>query len=346
MTAAALVATSGVMSMDDRNPTIDDIARRAGVSAMTVSRVINGGARVSAATRERVQAVIDAAGYVPDPAARILARAGAGRIGLLYANPSNAYLAEVLSGALAGARAAGLLLMIEPSQAGDPAQEAEAVRRLAAGGAQGLIVPPPLGESPATLDAVRACGLRAVLLAAPPVEGLFDALRVDDASAAAEMTRRLIALGHRRIGLIEGRGDQSASADRRRGAQAAVDEAPGSELLVEGGDFTYRSGFEAARRLLAARPRPTALFASNDDMAAGALAAVHAEGLQTPGDISVAGFDDTYLAASVWPALTTIRQPVAEMAHRAAMLLAGKEEAGGEFVQHRLVERESTATPG
>ncbi len=333
------------MTADDRNPTIDDIARRAGVSAMTVSRVINGGARVSAATRERVQAVIDAAGYVPDPAARILARAGAGRIGLLYANPSNAYLAEVLSGALAGARAAGLLLMIEPSQAGDPAQEAEAVRRLAAGGAQGLIVPPPLGESAATLDAIRAAGLKAVLLAAPPAEGMSGALRVDDVSAAAEMTRRLIDLGHRCIGLIEGRADQSASADRRQGAQAAVNEAPGAALLIERGDFTYRSGFEAARRLLAARPRPTALFASNDDMAAGALAAVHAEGLQTPGDVSVAGFDDTYLAASVWPALTTIRQPVAEMAHRAALRLGGKEVIEGEFVEHRLIERESTAPP-
>lgn len=312
---------------------------------MTVSRVINGGARVSAATRERVQAVIDAAGYVPDPAARILARAGAGRIGLLYANPSNAYLAEVLSGALAGARAAGLLLMIEPSQAGDPAQEAEAVRRLAAGGAQGLIVPPPLGESAATLEAIRAAGLKAVLLAAPSVEGLFDALRIDDVSAAAEMTQRLIDLGHRCIGMIEGREDQSASADRRRGAQAAVDAAGGTMLLIERGDFTYRSGFEAARRLLAARPRPTALFASNDDMAAGALAAVHAEGLQTPGDVSVAGFDDTYLAASVWPALTTIRQPVAEMARRAALRLAGQEEIDTGFVEHRLIQRESTASP-
>ena len=333
------------MSSDDRNPTIDDIARRAGVSAMTVSRVINGGARVSAATRERVQAVIDAAGYTPDPAARILARGGGGRIGLLYANPSNAYLAEVLSGALAGARAAGLLLMIEPSQAGDPAQEAEAVRRLAAGGAQGLIVPPPLGESAATLNAIRAAGLKAVLLAAPLARGMSGALRVDDVSAAAEMTRRLIELGHRRIGLIEGRADQSASADRRRGAQAVVEAAPGVELQIDRGDFTYRSGFEAARRLLAARPRPTALFAGNDDMAAGALAAVHAEGLQTPADVSVAGFDDTYLAASVWPALTTIRQPVAEMAHHAAMLLAGKAEVDAEFVAHRLIERESTAPP-
>lgn len=333
------------MTADERNPTIDDIARLAGVSPMTVSRVINGGAQVSAATRERVQAVIDGAGYVPDPAARILARGGAGRIGLLYANPSNAYLAEVLSGALAGARAAGLLLMIEPSQAGDSAQEAEAVRRLAAGGAQGLIVPPPLGESAATLDAVRAAGLKAVLLAAPPAQGLFEALRVDDFGAAAEMTRRLIDLGHRRIGLIEGRADQSASADRRRGAQAAVDAAPEVDLLIDSGDFTYRSGFEAGRRLLATRPRPTALFACNDDMAAGALAAVHAAGLQIPGDVSVAGFDDTYLAASVWPALTTIRQPVADMARRAALRLAGKEGVDAEFVEHRLIERQSTAPP-
>lgn len=331
------------MTADDRNQTISDIARLAGVSPMTVSRVINGGARVSSTTRERVQAVIDAVGYVPDPAARILARAGGGRIGLLYANPSNAYLAEVLSGALAGARAAGLLLMIEPSLAGDATLEAEAVRRLAAGGAQGLIVPPPLGESVSTLEAIRRAGLKAILLAAPPSDGMLGALRVDDRGAAKDMVGRLLELGHRRIGLIEGRSDQSASADRRRGAQAAVDGVAGAMLVTAAGDFTYRSGFEAARRLLAQESRPTALFASNDDMAAGALAAVHAAGLQTPGDVSVAGFDDTYLAASVWPALTTIRQPVAEMARIAALRLASKAPQDDAFVPHTLIERESTA---
>ena len=115
-------------------------------------------------------------------------------------------------------------------------------------------------------------------------------------------------------------------------------------MWAEPGDFTYRSGFKAGQRLLARSPRPTAIFASNDDMAAGVLAAVHAAGLSTPGDISVAGFDDTYLAASVWPTLTTIRQPTRDMAYQAAHLLLAP---AGTAIERRevafeLVVREST----
>lgn len=322
---------------------MSDIARRAGVSPMTVSRVVNGDARVRQATREKVEKIIRETGYVPDPAARILARAGAGRIGLIYANPSDSYLADVLSGALEGARSVGLLLLIEPSRAGAPDEEAEAVRRLAAGGVQGVIVPPPLGESAATLDAIGAAGLKAVLLAAPATRDGLVSLSVDGVAAGAEMARHLLDLGHRRIGFIEGRVDQSASRDRRLGAEAAVRGVDGAVLIVEVGDFTYRSGFEATRRLLNRPDRPSAVFASNDDMAAGALAAVHAAGLSTPGDVSVAGFDDSRLAASVWPALTTIRQPTADMARRAAVLL-GRGVASQEPVPHQLILRESTAS--
>ena len=316
----------------------------AGVSPMTVSRVINDNARVRPETREKVQAVIARTGYSPDPAARILARAGAGRIGLLYANPSNAYLAEVLAGALSGARAAGLLLMIEPSQAGDTAAERLAVSRLAAGGAQGLIVPPPLGESRATLDAIAEAGLRAVVLAAPSRSEEVVSLRVDDRTAARDMVRHLVGLGHRRIGFIEGHSDQSASAERRLGAEHGLAEVSGGELLIERGDFTYRSGLEATRRLLARSPRPTAVFASNDDMASGALAAVHGAGLNAPADISVAGFDDTYIAANSWPTLTTVRQPAAEMAHEAAIRLARPTEAPAS-TPHTQIVRESTGPP-
>lgn len=334
------------MNDDGRKPTIGDVARLAGVSPMTVSRVINDSERVRPETRARVEAVISETGYAPDPAARILARAGAGRIGLLYANPSNAYLAEVLAGALSGARAAGLLLMIEPSQAGDPVAEKLAVSRLTAGGAQGLIVPPPLGESRATMDAISHAGLRAVVLAGPSLSDEVVSLRVDDRAAAREMVEHLIALGHRHIGFIEGHGDQSASAERRRGAADALDGIPDAMLSVVAGDFTYRSGLEAARRLLAQTPRPTALFASNDDMASGALAAVHGAGLNAPGDVSVAGFDDTYIAANSWPTLTTIHQPAAAMAHEAAIRLARP----GDWptpVPHRLIVRESTGpVPG
>lgn len=334
------------MNEDGRKPTIGDVARLAGVSPMTVSRVINDSERVRPETRAKVEAVIGQIDYAPDPAARILARAGAGRIGLLYANPSNAYLAEVLAGALSGARAAGLLLMIEPSQAGDPAAERLAVSRLAAGGAQGLIVPPPLGESTATLDAIAQAGLRAVVLAAPSRSADVVSLRVNDEAAAREMVEHLIALGHRRIGFIEGRGDQSASAERRRGAEQAVAATAGASLTVAAGDFTYRSGLEAARLLLARSSRPTAIFASNDDMASGALAAVHGAGLNAPGDISVAGFDDTYIAASSWPTLTTIHQPAADMAHEAAIRLARPGEPP-DPAPHRLIVRESTGpAPG
>lgn len=329
------------MNDDDRKPTIGDVARLAGVSPMTVSRVINDSDRVRPETRAKVEAVIAETGYAPNPAARVLARAGAGRIGLLYANPSNAYLAEVLAGALSGSRAAGLLLMIEPSQAGDPVAERLAVTRLAAGGAQGVIVPPPLGESAATMDAIASAGLRAVVLAAPSRSTGIVSLKVDDRTAAREMTEHLLALGHRNIGFIEGHGDQSASAERREGAEQAVAVVPEARLSVMAGNFTYRSGLEAARRLLAATPRPTAIFASNDDMAAGALAAVHGAGLDAPGDVSVAGFDDTYIAASSWPTLTTVRQPAADMAHEAAVRLA-RAEAEPEPVRHQLIVREST----
>ncbi|WBT05034.1 LacI family DNA-binding transcriptional regulator [Brevundimonas vesicularis] len=327
-----------------RNHTMGDIARLAGVSPMTVSRVVNGDARVREATRERVEAIIRETGYVPDPAARILARAGGGRIGLLYANPSSAYLAELLSGALDGARSVGLLLLIEPSRPGAPDEEREAVQRLAAGGAQGVIVPPPLGESDATLDAIGKSGMKAVVLAAPALRDGLISLRVDDQGAAHEMMRHLLGLGHRAVGFVEGRRDQSATADRRHGAQVAVDAVKGATMWAEAGDFTYRSGFQAGQRLLGRSPRPTAIFASNDDMAAGVLAAVHAAGLSTPGDISVAGFDDTYLAASVWPTLTTIRQPVAEMARSAAVILGRGGEADGP-VPHQFIARESTAPP-
>lgn len=330
------------MIEDDRKPTIGDVARLAGVSPMTVSRVINESARVRPETRTRVETVIAATGYTPDPAARILARAGAGRIGLLYANPSNAYLAEVLAGALSGARAAGLFLLIEPSRAGDPVAERLAVSRLVAGGAQGLIVPPPLGESPATLQAISKAGLPAVVLAAPAHLADLVSLRVDDRAAAREMTEYLMTLGHRCIGFIQGPDDQSASAERRRGAEEAVALQPDARLSVVAGDFTYRSGLEAARVLLAQSPRPTAIFASNDDMASGALAAIHGAGLETPGDVSVAGFDDSYVAASSWPTLTTIRQPAAEMAHEAAIRLARPGEAPLP-VRHLLIIRESTA---
>jgi LacI family transcriptional regulator len=150
------------------------------------------------------------------------------------------------------------------------------------------------------------------------------AVTIDDREAAADMTRHLLALGHRRIGFIGGAQNQFASSRRLEGYRQAVSEAglEVDEALIVPGDFTYRSGLAAADRLLDLAPRPTAIFASNDDMAAAAVAAAHRRHLDVPGDLSVCGFDDTALATTISPELTTVRQPVSEMAQAAVEILA------------------------
>ena len=185
----------------------------------------------------------------------------------------------------------------------------------------------------------------------PPEESLN--VRIDDFEASAAMTRHLLDLGHRRIGFIRGNPNQSSSDERFRGFAAALQDAgidPGS-MPVEQGYFTFRSGIVAAEHLLDLAEPPTAIFASNDDMAAAAVGVAHRKGLHVPQDLSVVGFDDTSLATTVWPELTTVRQPIAPMAVAALnLLLARIRSAEGEALQeqvlkHKLVVRGSSGPP-
>ncbi|MFN3814601.1 LacI family DNA-binding transcriptional regulator [Brevundimonas sp.] len=330
--------------------TIHDVARHAGVSPMTVSRVMNAAPGVKDATREKVQKAVDALGYAPNAAARSLARQGGGRIGLLYSNPSAGYLSEFLVGALDGAQKTGALLLIEKCDP-NPDSERAAVGRLIAGGASGVILPPPHGESYAALSELKDGDVAVVAVAAGRFRSDASAVRIDDFAAAAEMTRHLLELGHRRIGFIKGAPNQTASAERLLGFETEMRAAdPAATALIEAGEFTYRSGLEAAERLLSARRPPTAIFASNDDMAAGVLTAAHRKGLDVPGELTVVGFDDTSIATAVWPELTTVRQPVAEMAEAAVRILSedirGRGQARGDapvdrLVLHTLVVRDS-----
>lgn len=331
---------------------IDDVARLAGVSPMTVSRVMNRAAGVRERTREVVQAAIEELGYRPNAAARNLARAGAGRLGMLYSNPSAGYLTQFLLGALEGAHQVGAQLVLEKCEA-DPDSERAAVTRLAEGGVTGVVLPPPHGESWAALAAVKSKGLAVVAVAPGRFKSAAPAIRIDDLAASAEMTRYLLELGHRRIGFIKGAANQTASAERLIGFETEVAAfAEPVEALIEAGEFTYRSGFDAAERLLAADPPPTAIFASNDDMAAAAIAAAHRRGLDVPRDLTVVGFDDIPVAQEIWPALTTVRQPVAEMAETAVRLLSETQGAGEEgetgaqhLIKHQLIIRDSSAAP-
>lgn len=335
--------------------TIHDVARRAGVSPMTVSRVMNEVAGVKDATRRTVLKAVEDLGYSPNAAARSLARQGGGRIGLLYSNPSAGYLSEFLVGALDGAQKTGALLLIEKCEA-DPDSERAAVGRLIAGGASGVILPPPHGESHAALSELKEGQVAVVAVATGRFRSDASAVRIDDFAAAAEMTRHLLALGHRRVGFIKGASNQTASAERLLGFETEMrDVEPAATALIEPGEFTYRSGLEAAERLLSSRHRPTAIFASNDDMAAGVLTAAHRLGLDVPRDLTVVGFDDTSIATAVWPELTTIRQPVSEMAEAAVRILSddirGRGRARGDasadrLVAHTLVVRGSCGPVG
>ena len=333
--------------------TIHDVAQHAGVSPMTVSRVINGESNVREETRIRVTASVAALRYTPNLAARSLASADAVHIGILYANPSANYLSEFLLGSLEQSSLSGCQLVIEKCEGAE--SEAEAISRLVKGGIDGVILPPPLCDSEESLKAVRDAGIAAVLVASGKPSPDHGAISINNFEASRAMTRHLLELGHKRISFINGHPNQTATGQRFHGYVQAMTEAGlsvGAEQVAQG-YFTYRSGLEAAEKLLDVS-RPTAIFASNDDMAAATMAVAHRRGLELPGDLSVAGFDDTPLATTVWPELTTIRQPIAEMAREAVRLLfeqiRGRRSGTPPQVAHKmlkftLVKRESTAAP-
>lgn len=326
------------------------------MSAMTVSRVVNGGANVRASTRAAVLEAIERLNYSPNSAARSLAAGEATQIGLLYSNPSDAYLSQFLIGALAAARRAGCHLVVEACESDRPDGQAEATRAFAATEVEGVILPCPLSEAAPVQAELAAAEIPAVSVAiGVAVPGTLN-VRIDDFGAAAAMTRYLLGLGHRNIGFIRGNPNQSSSLERYRGFVAALDEAGLSvkDMPVEQGYFTFRSGIIATERLLDRPNPPTAIFASNDDMAAAAVGVAHRRGLHVPQDLSIVGFDDTQLATAVWPELTTIRQPTAAMAEAALdMLLArlrspeppepGKIEE--QVLDYELMIRESAGPP-
>jgi LacI family transcriptional regulator len=336
-------------------PTIADVAAAAGFSLMTVSRVVNGEKNVRESTREAVLKAIGDLNYSPNLAARALAGADPIRIGLLYSNPSAAYLSRYLLGSLEQARLSHVQLVIEKCDGG-LADEQAAVRDLIATGVDGIILSPPLCDSLEILELLAQSPAITVVVAnwRPPAD--VSVVRMDDHEAAAAMTRHIIGLGHRRIGFIIGNPDHKASGQRLQGFRAALDAAglPRNEDYIAQGEFTYRSGMRAAEALLALPEKPTAIFASNDDMAAATVAVAHRLHLDVPGDLTVCGFDDTDFAQSIWPELTTIHQPIAAMSRRAVEMLvqkirarrAGKEEPPEEaLLAFTLVRRDSDAPP-
>ena len=334
--------------------TIRDVAHHAGVSTMTVSRVLNGDRNVRDSTRERVSEAIATLNYAPNPAARSLAGADRIRIGLLYSNPSRSYLSELLVGSLEAVSRSNTQLVVEKSESGTG--DLHAAERLLAGRVDGVVLPSPPCDSVEIVSLFAAASVPVIGLASSRPAANMLAVGIDDRGAAAEITRHLIAQGHRRIGFIYGDPTHTPTPERERGYLDALEEAgiAPEPALMRPGRYTYRTGMESTEALLSLSEPPTAIFASNDDMAAAAIAVAHRHKLDVPGDLSVVGFDDTPLATAIWPELTTIRQPIGAMAQAGVDLLIEyiRARRAGEqppFIRrrfaHELVRRESDGPP-
>lgn len=340
-----------------RRPTIRDVARRAAVSLKTVSRVINNEASVRERTRARVLKAIADLGYEPDLSARSLRSAKAYAVGLVYDNPNPHYIISVQNGALSVCRERGFGLQIHPCDSAS-ATLAEELRDLVRHARlAGLILAPPMSERMALIKFLAANNIRFVriLSAAEDPDDGFPCVYVDDRDAAYDITEHLIQLGHQHIGFIWGGTAHRSSPERYKGYESALKDyaIPLDKKLIVHGDYSFEDGFRAARKLFALKQRPTAIFGSNDEIAAGVLAAAKSAGIEVPNELSIAGFEDSPFSKQCWPTLTTARQATQTIARHAAQLLiaqlddetAQEPTIGNEGFSPELVIRGSTAPP-
>jgi LacI family transcriptional regulator len=314
---------------------MSDVAKAAGVSMKSVSRVINREPNVTEKLRARVQDAIDRLGYVPDLAARSLAGARAFTIGILFDNPSPNYTMKIQTGAYQACRSHNYHLLIEnlESTRADVGDQMAAILRNAR--VDGFILTPPITE----------CGIAIARIAPVSFPGRSPAFAIDDRAAAAEVAEHFWSLGHRRFGIVTGPEDHGAAGTRRAGFLDALKALGNTRPVMEApGFFTFDKSIAAGREILSRADRPSAIFAMNDDSAAGVMAAAAQLGLRVPEDISVAGFDDSWIAQSVWPNLTTVYQPIAEMAAAAAEVLIARNAPNiTRQLEYRMVPRASTA---
>jgi LacI family transcriptional regulator len=312
---------------------IEDVARMAGVSPKTVSRVLNNEPNVREETRQHILGVVKSLDYQPHPSARSLAANRSFLIALLYDNPSPSYMVEVQDGALEACDAQRYSMMLQPLNAASPyfIEQVETLiseRRL-----DGLILTPPISDHAGLLERLRELGTPFSCVS--PRDRTCAGVVLDERQAACEMVAHLVSLGHERIAHIMGHPDHGASIWRLDGYKDGLKQygLRYDTTLVVPGHFSFESGVVAARILFSLESPPTAIFAANDDMAAGVIWAANEAGLSVPRDLSVCGFDDTPLSQQIWPSLSTVHQPCRDMGRIAAnQLLRVIREGSGSMV--------------
>jgi DNA-binding LacI/PurR family transcriptional regulator len=320
--------------------TLEEVASRAGVSRATVSRVVNGSPRVSGEVRRSVEAAVAELGYVPNRAARSLVTRRSGSVGVVIAEPagrlfSDPFFPRLLRGISAGLAARDLqLVLLMPSSPGETHRTAD---YLTAGHVDGALLVSLHGDDPLP-DRIAAAGIPLVVVGRPAHESVASYVDVDNRGGARVAVEHLIAGGRRMVATIAGPSDMAPGVDRLRGYRDALEEhdLPADDDLIAVADFTQDGGAAAMERLLAARPDLDAVFAASDLMAAGALSVLISSGRRVPEDVAIVGFDDSPVASTVRPQLTSVRQPIEEMGHEMARLLIEAVE-GADPVPRRVI---------
>jgi len=326
-------------------PTLEDVARLAGVSRATVSRVVNGASLVAPETISGVQDAIDELGYRPNRAARALVTRRTGVVAVVVPEAdervfNDPFFPQAYHGALQGFHGSDIQVVLAIAEPGDPADRM--LRYLASGHVDGAIVVSHHG--PALARAIAEMSTPVVFVGDPETPGLTY-VDIDQVSAAREATEFLVNSGRRHIGTITGPLDMAAGARRLAGFNAALAAAGLAPGPIEHGDFTMAAGRSAAGRILAGSTQMDALFAANDLMAAGAIQVFNEAGLRVPEDVAVVGFDDSEVAIRTRPSLTTMTNPASQLCSVAAELLiqtlGGAKPAAEVILPSRLIVRDS-----
>ncbi len=333
--------------------TINDVAELAGVSIKTVSRVMNNEPGVRQATVEKVKTAAKQLNYQPNQSARSLAGNKAYMIGLVYDNPNAYYVIDMQNGILQACKKNNFELLIHPVNIESSDSLAELAQMLKHSRISGLILTPPLSEMQSVIEMIKASGIKLVNVLSGQKKSQSNdipSVLVDDKTAAYHITEHLIKRGHQSIAFFSGDHAHQSSQQRLAGYKEALSayRIPLNPAWIFDGKYSFESGVESCKRMLKMAGKPTAVFACNDEIAAGALFAARLNDLDVPNDLAIAGFEDNPFSRQTWPKLTTAAQPTKAIASEAAELLfksfKTKPEEKAECIvfEPRLVVRQST----
>jgi LacI family transcriptional regulator len=346
-------ASGGRRTESRQKLTISDIARMAGVSKKTVSRVINHSGQVRQDTRDKILSVVKEHGYQPDPQARALALRRSYLIGLISNQPNPQYVVDIQSGILQALTGTSYQLVIRPCDRSSPTLYDDICQIIAHQKFFGVILTPSISEDDELIGRLRQMECPYVRIAAVSLDTPDNMIETHDYVGAAEAARHIAELGHARIAHIHGPNTFLSASERLRGFRVGLAEYGlriDEQYLLRGG-YTFESGMQCGEKLLALPKPPTAVFAGNDEMAVGVYQAARRAGLSVPGDLSIVGFDDAPIATRIWPTLTTVRLPIVHMGRIAAQLLVSNndrmamEPPSATSVMPSLLVRDSTAAP-